>query len=316
MAIRKWMVVASLALTAALAMTVASVGSAKSAATDEVPRRARDRHRRPQRQGLQRLAYKGLQRAIRRRLGVEGRVFISKTRGGLHPEPLTGAEGYDLVHRNRLPDGRLDGGRREAVPEHQVRRSSTSALPGMKGKPKNVRGIVFAEQEAGCLVGRRRGDGLEDERHQLGGRPQDPAGRCVHRRVPVLREEGQAGHHDAQRLLAGLRRPGQVQGDRAQPDAGQDADVVFQVAGGCGLGALQAAKEGREVGHRRGQRPGLPGHPRPHERHEEGRRRASIRRSSSPPARSGRAASTASSTSRTRASATARSARRRRTARR
>ena len=34
------------------------------------------------------------------------------------------------------------------------------------------------------------------------------------------------------------------------------------------------------MGHRRGQRPGLPGHSRPHERHEEGRR-ASSRRSSS-----------------------------------
>ena len=40
MAIRKWMVVASLALVAVVALTVASIGSAKPTATDNAPRRA------------------------------------------------------------------------------------------------------------------------------------------------------------------------------------------------------------------------------------------------------------------------------------
>ena len=32
----------------------------------------------------------------------------------------------------------------------------------LKGKPKNVRGLIFAENEAGYLVGARGGDGRED----------------------------------------------------------------------------------------------------------------------------------------------------------
>ena len=59
--------------------------------------------------------------------------------------------------------------------------------------------------------GRRPGD-------LLGRRPEDPAGRRLHRRLPGRRQGGEPGHQDAQRLLAGLRRPGEVQGDRAQPD--------------------------------------------------------------------------------------------------
>ena len=35
------------------------------------------------------------------------------------------------------------------------------------------------------------------------------------------------------------------------------SDVVFQVAGGCGLGVLDAAKEKYGVGNRRRRRPGL-----------------------------------------------------------
>ena len=51
------------------------------------------------------------------------------------------------------------------------------------------------------------------------------------------------GINDAERLLAGLRRPGEVQGARAEPDRAGRRASIFQVAGGCGLGALDAAKE-------------------------------------------------------------------------
>ena len=44
------------------------------------------------------------------------------------------------------------------------------------------------------------------------------------------------------------------------------SDIVFQVAGGCGLGALDAAKEKSLLGHRRRRRPGVPGRPHPDER--------------------------------------------------
>ncbi len=87
----------------------------------------------------------------------------------------------------------------------------------MKSKPKNVRGLLFKEQEAGYLVGYLAGLVTKQEGGlaaggRLGRRAEDPAGRPVHRRLPGGRRGGQPGDHDAERLLAGLRRPGEVQG--------------------------------------------------------------------------------------------------------
>ena len=90
MAIRKWMVVASLALVAVVALTVASIGSAKPAA----PAKLRvalvtdigglnDR-------GFNALAYKGLKQA-QQKLGIDGRVFISKSAADYIPNLSTGA---------------------------------------------------------------------------------------------------------------------------------------------------------------------------------------------------------------------------------
>ena len=90
-----------------------------------------------------------------------------------------------------------------------------------KGKPKNVEGLLFKEQQAGYLAGylaglyaKAKGYKTISQRR----RPEDPAGRPLHRRLPGGRQGGRPGDPDAERLLAGLRRPGEVQGDRAQPD--------------------------------------------------------------------------------------------------
>ena len=121
MAIRKWMVVASLALVAVVALTVASIGSAKPAA----PAKFRvalvtdigglnDR-------GFNALAYKGLKRA-QAQLGIDGRVFISKSAARLHPEPVDGRQaGLRPRDRGRVPHVRRDRRRGEEVPEHEVR---------------------------------------------------------------------------------------------------------------------------------------------------------------------------------------------------
>ena len=45
-----------------------------------------------------------------------------------------------------------------------------------------------------------------------------------------------------------LQRPGEVQGDRARPDRSRARRSIFQVAGGCGLGALDAAKQKKASG--------------------------------------------------------------------
>ena len=92
------------------------------------------------------------------------------------------------------------------------------SAPFMKGKPKNVRGIVFAEQEAGCLAGVAAATvSKTNVISSVGGLKIPPVDAFI-AGLPVLREEGQAEHHHAQRLLAGLCRAGQVQGSRAPAD--------------------------------------------------------------------------------------------------
>ena len=96
MAIRKWMVVASLALVAVVALTVASVGSAKQTATPFRVALVTDIGGLNDK-GFNASAYAGLKRA-QAALGVNGRVFISKSAADYIPNLSTGAtQGYDMV---------------------------------------------------------------------------------------------------------------------------------------------------------------------------------------------------------------------------
>ncbi len=87
MAIRKWMVVASLALVAVVALTVASIGSAKPAAPAKFRVALVTDIGGLNDKGFNALAYKGLKRRpdeARRR----GPRLHLEERGGLHPEPV------------------------------------------------------------------------------------------------------------------------------------------------------------------------------------------------------------------------------------
>ena len=93
--------------------------------------------------------------------------------------------------------------------------------PPFKSNP-NVQGLTFATNEnsymIGCLAGadgRASGRAAGDQR---GRRHQAPDGRHLHRRLPGGCEEVQPADQGAGRVLAGLRRAGQVQGGRAEPD--------------------------------------------------------------------------------------------------
>ncbi len=54
--------------------------------------------------GFNALAYNGL-KVAQRQYGVKGRVFISKSVGGLRPEPLGWCQGLRPRDRGRLPHG-------------------------------------------------------------------------------------------------------------------------------------------------------------------------------------------------------------------
>ncbi|MCZ7587740.1 MAG: BMP family ABC transporter substrate-binding protein [Gaiella sp.] len=245
MAIRKWMIPASLALAAVVALTIASIGSAKPAA----PAKFRvalvtdigglnDR-------GFNALAYKGLKDA-QKRLGIEGRVFISKGAADYIPNLSTGARGYDLVVgvgflmadqvaavAKRFPDSKF------AIVDYPA--------AALKGKPKNTRGIVFAEQEAGCLAG------VAAARVSKTG----VIGSVGGMKIPTV-DSWIAGYQFcAKKVKPVIKTLNDYSQDFVAQDKckeialnqiQQDADVVFQVAGGCGLGALQAARENKVWG--------------------------------------------------------------------
>ena len=144
-------------------------------------------------------------------------------------------------------------------------------------KPKNVRGLLFKEQEAGYLAGDLAGlstkqEGGSTARDRLGRRPEDPAGRPLHRRLRGGGEEVRPGVQDANAYSQDFVDQAKCK-EPALDQIAAGSHVVFQVAGQCGLGALDAAKEQNVLGHRRGRRPGVPRAAHPHERGEEGRRR-------------------------------------------
>jgi basic membrane protein A len=195
--------------------------------------------------GFNQLAYQGLKRA-ERELGIEGRVVQSASAADYIPNMRRLArDGYDLIIgvgfaqgdaidtvASRFPQGRF------AIID--VDQSS------LKQKPKNVTGLIFKEQEVGYLAGYLAG--LEEKRRSgpdvigsVGGFKEPPVDRFI--------AGFRAGAEKAApgiKLLNGYSSDWDDQAkckELALNQIGQGAGVVFQVAGGCGLGALDAARQ-------------------------------------------------------------------------
>jgi basic membrane protein A len=113
-------------------------------------------------------------------------------------------------------------------------------------KPPNLLGLLFKEQETGYLVGYLAG--LEEKRRpgkdvigSVGGQKQPPVDRFI--------AGYQAGAKAADPGITVLNNYSEDFADQAKckqiavNQIEQGAGVIFQVAGGCGLGALDAAKE-------------------------------------------------------------------------
>jgi basic membrane protein A len=239
------MVVASLALVAVVALTVASIGSAKPTATEKFRVALVTDIGGLNDKGFNASAYAGLKRA-QASLGVDGRVFISKSASDYVPNLTAGARGYDMV----IAVGFLMSDTTAAVAKRfpNVRFGIVDvSAPFMKGKPKNVRGIVFAEQEAGCLAGVAAATvSKTNVISSVGGLKIPPVDAfiagyqfCAKRVKPnITTLNGYSQDFVAQDKCKEV----------ALQQMGEEADVVFQVAGGCGLGALQGAKEQKKWG--------------------------------------------------------------------
>ena len=190
------------------------------------------------------LANKGLEDA-ESQLGTQGRVLLSKSNGDYIPNLTTLAtQKYDLS----VGVGFLMADAMATVagkfPDDNFAIIDFSAA-GLKGKPQNVEGLLFKEQEAGYLVGYLAGLWAKDNNattvSSVGGQKIPPVDHYI--------AGFQKGAKDANPGIKTLNGYSQDFVDQAKckeialDQISQGSKVVFQVAGQCGLGALDAAKE-------------------------------------------------------------------------
>jgi basic membrane protein A len=196
------------------------------------------------------LAGRGLDQA-KKKYGITGDVIVSKSSSDYVPNITKFAlKGYDLVIAVGFLEEQAVGQVAKKFPKVKFAIvDDTVTAKALKGL-KNVEGIQYKEQEAGYLVGylaglfeKTKAKGLNSQNvvssvggisippvdryiagYQAGARAADPG-------VKLL--NGYSGDFVAQDKCQGL----------AQQQIAQGSDIVFQVAGQCGLGAINAARD-------------------------------------------------------------------------
>src|SRR5918994_1464541 len=195
--------------------------------------------------GFNQLAYEGLQRA-EQELGIEGRVIESRSASDYVPNMTTVArQGYEVILGVGFAQGDAIATAAKTFPDKKFVIIDVDQS-GLKGKPANVVGMLFREEQVGYLAGYLAA--LEAKRMpgpnvigSVGGFKEPPVDRFIagyqagaEAAVPGVKTlNGYSSDWDDQAKCKELAL-NQIQ-------AG--AKVVFQVAGGCGLGALDAARE-------------------------------------------------------------------------
>jgi basic membrane protein A len=194
--------------------------------------------------GFNHLAYVGMLRA-QSKLGVKGRVLESRARAEYIPNLAAAArQGASLVVAVGFDQAdAVDTVARQFPKTHFA--IVDVAQTDLKHKPANVRGLLFKEQEVGYLVGYLAG--LEAKRTgvkaigSVGGQKQPPVDRYI-----AGYRAGAAKADPGIKLLNGYSQDWVDQAKCKTITLNQiqaGSKIEFQVAGGCGLGTLQAAKE-------------------------------------------------------------------------
>jgi basic membrane protein A len=195
--------------------------------------------------GFNHLSYLGLQRA-QSQLGVQQRVYQAKSTQEYVPNLSTFArQGYDLTIGVGFTEADAIDTAATNFPNSKFAIVDVDQTEE-KHKPANLLGLLFREQETGYLVGYLAG--LEEKRRpgkdvigSVGGQKQPPVDRFI--------AGYQAGAKAADPGITVLNNYSEDFTDQAKckqialNQIEQGAGVIFQVAGGCGLGALDAAKE-------------------------------------------------------------------------
>ena len=200
--------------------------------------------------GFNHLSYTGMQRA-KKALKVQTRMFITNTASERLPNLTSAAQaGNNLVFGTGFLMFDSIGKVAKAYPKVQFAGIDVPVAAVPEGKLPNLRGIVFKEQEAGYLVGYIAG--LEIKRHPYKGK-QIVAGVGANKVPAIIR------------FLAGYRAGAKKANKKVQVhlvyandptfndqakckettlnEIGRGAGVVFEAAGGCGLGGYSAAKQ-------------------------------------------------------------------------
>jgi basic membrane protein A len=196
--------------------------------------------------GFNALSAVGLQRA-EKNLGVDGRIYITQTAADRQPNLVAAAQqGYSLVFGvgilfafGPLPTVA------KAFP-HTTFAGIDVGQGDMGGPIANVRGIQFKEQEAGCLVGNIAA--LEVMREH-----KNTISAVGANKVPAIVRFIAGYNYCAKRVSKSIKVLVNYANDPTFTDQAKcrataltqiarGSRVVFQVAGQCGLGALDAAK--------------------------------------------------------------------------
>lgn len=195
------------------------------------------------------LANTGLEQA-KSELGIQTRVITSKSNADYVPNLQSLVQQkYDLI----IAVGFLMAEATETVakkfPDAKFAIIDSSA-EGMKSKPANVSGLLFKEGEAGYLAGYLGGlyakDNNADTISSVGGQKIPP--------VDAYIAGYQAGAKAANPSIKTLNGYSQDFVDQAKckeialSQIERGSAIVFQVAGQCGLGALDAAKQEKKLG--------------------------------------------------------------------
>jgi basic membrane protein A len=188
--------------------------------------------------GFNSLANQGLEQA-EKELGVQGRVLESKSDADYIPNlSQLGDEGYDLVISVGFLMTDATAKAAKAYPDTKFAIVDSAFDPPID----NAQGLLFKEQETGYLVGYMAGLVTKSGTvSSVGGQKIPPVDRFI-----AGFQKGAKDSNPNVKVLNGYSQDFVDQSkckELALDQISQGSDVVFQVAGNCGLGVLDAAKD-------------------------------------------------------------------------
>jgi basic membrane protein A len=197
--------------------------------------------------GFNTLAVQGLTKA-EKALGVEGRAYPTATAADRTPNLQAAAQaGYGLVIATGVlfTFGPLNTVA-PAFPNTKFLGIDVN-LPDVEGQPKNIRGVQFREQEAGCLVGNIAALEIKRQHKRI-------ISAIGANKVTAIVRFFAGYKYCAKRTYPKVKILAEYAGDPTFSDQtkcrttalsqiARGSRIIFTVAGGCGLGALDAVKQ-------------------------------------------------------------------------